>query len=376
MDEIYLDNAATSFPKAEGVSDAMKYYLDSVCANVGRGSYARASEAGTAVLETREMLAEMFDCPDPRRVLFTGGNTAALNTVIKGTVHPGDRVLVTSLEHNSVIRPLVQIGAEILRIPAGGDGITDPGQMPEGYERAVLCVCTHASNVTGSIQPVREIADRLSPLGIPVVLDAAQTAGHLPFSMRELGLSAVCMPGHKGLLGPQGIGVLILSEELARTMEPLIAGGTGSVSHSEQIPSFLPDRFEAGTLNLPGIYGLRAALKNADLAAGREHEKELCRFFAEELSGIPGIRLLGTTDPEKRVGVFSVDCLDKDNADIAFRLEDEYGILTRCGLHCSPDAHRTMGTFPEGAIRFSFSPATKKEDLVRTVRALRALLEN
>ena len=371
MNEIYMDNACTSFPKAEGVSDAMKYYLDKVCANAGRGSYERAAEAGMTVLETREKLAAMFGCADPKRVIFTPGNTAALNMVIQGLVNKGDKVLVSSVEHNAVIRPLAMIGAEILRIPADEEGVSIAGKLPDGYEQAKLCVLTHASNVFGSIQPVAEISGRLKSSGIPVAVDAAQTAGHFKFTMEELGADMLCMPAHKGLRGPQGLGVLMLSEQFSELLPPLMAGGTGSVSHSYDMPPFLPDRLEPGTLNLPGIYGLHAALEHCDLPERRRIEKNQIRSFLEGLRNCPGIRVPGPEDPERRVGVISVDFLHRDNAEIAYRLEEEYGILVRCGLHCAPDAHKALGTFPEGTVRFSFSEQTTEEELETAVNAIR-----
>ena len=373
MTDIYMDNACTSFPKAEGVSDAMKRYLDCVCANAGRGSYSRAAEAGMTVLETRERLAELFGCFDPKRVIFTSGATASLNTAIRGFVKKGDKVLVTSLEHNAVIRPLVMIGAEILRIPADGDGVSIAEELPAGYEEAKLCVLTHASNVCGSIQPVAEISERLRPYGIPVAVDAAQTAGHFAFTMEELGADMLCMPAHKGLRGPQGLGVLILSERAAGSLPPYMAGGTGSVSHSYEMPPFLPDRFESGTLNLPGIYGLHAALEHCALQERRRTEKDQIRMFLDGLRDCPDIRIPGPADAEKRVGVISIDFLKRDNADVAFRLEEEYGILVRCGLHCAPDAHRTVGTFPEGTVRFSFSEYNTEQELRTALEAVRRL---
>ena len=373
MNSIYLDNAATSFPKANGVSDAMKRFLDESCSNIGRGSYTRAQKAGLSVIETRERIRDLFDCPSEKHVIFTGGMTAALNTVIKGFVKKGDRVLISSFEHNSVVRPLVQIGAEIVRIPSTADGVSDLSALPCDFSSFRLCVHTHASNVSGAIQPIEALSARLKSAGVPLVLDAAQTAGHFPFSMTALDVSALCMPAHKGLLGPQGLGVLCLDPGFADRVEPLIAGGTGSLSHSEQIPPFYPDRFEAGTLNLPGIFGLSAALKDADFAKRRAHERELTKTFLSQLSDIPRIRVPGPADYRQRVGVVSVDFVERDNAEAADLLETRYGILTRCGLHCAPDAHRALETFPKGTVRFSFSPATTFEDVVAAANAVREL---
>ncbi len=367
---IYMDNAATSFPKANGVSDAMKRFLDEQCCNTGRGSYARAQQAGMTVIETRERIRDLFGCPDEKHVIFTGGLTCALNMIIKGYVRFGDKVLVSSFEHNSVIRPLMQVGARIVRIPADEEGRSDLSALPEDLSDFRLCIHTFASNVTGTIQPILPLARMLKENSVPLCVDAAQAAGHFPFSMKELGIDALCMPAHKGLLAAQGLGVLCVTDSFAELLEPLISGGTGSVSDSFEIPAFYPDRFEAGTLNLPGIIGLHAALDSADFKANRQHERRLIESFARGLMCIPSIRVIGSLRPELRVGVFSVDFEQKDNAEIAYRLEREFGILTRCGLHCAPDAHRVCGTFPEGTVRFSFSPATTTEELETALEAI------
>ncbi len=375
MNSIYLDNAATSFPKAIGVSDAIKDFLDNACCNIGRGSYARAQEVGLSVFETREQIRTLFDCPSAKHVIFTGGMTAALNSVIKGFVNKGDRVLISSMEHNSVVRPLVQIGAEIVRIPATADGFSDLSQLPDDLSAFRLCIHTHASNVCGSIQPINALAAQCKAADVPLVLDAAQSAGHFPFSMQKLGLSALCMPAHKGLLSAQGLGILCLDPDFADRLTPLIAGGTGSFSHSETIPHLYPDRLEAGTLNLPGIIGLHAALEKADCLQARAHEIALMTVFQRMLSDIADIRVLGTTDITQRVGVYAIDFLRHDNGEIADRLETDYGILSRCGLHCAPEAHKSLGTFPQGCVRLSFSPATTQEELQITADAVRRLAQ-
>ncbi len=372
LQEIYADNAATSFPKADGVSDAMKRYLDCVCMNVGRSSYAASADAGETVLSIRERLGVLFGC-DPKHVIFTGGMTQSLNMSIKGFVGAGDVVLVSSFEHNSVIRPLVQVGAKILRIPANADGTMDLVHFPRALERVKLCIVTHASNVSGVMQPIEALMAKLRPYGTPVVLDAAQTAGHFAFNMQEFGLAALCMPAHKGLRAAQGLGLLLLSDAFAKQLTPLLVGGTGSLSYSEEVPRFLPDRFEAGTLNLPAIYGLGAALDDFQPAKNRAHEIALCSRFLQGIADVKQVRLLGTTEPTARVGVFSLDFVRRDNAEAADKLATEYGILTRCGLHCAPDAHKAFGTFPQGTVRFSFSPATTEQEVDAMVQAIRAL---
>ena len=232
----------------------------------------------------------------------------------------------------------------------------------------------HASNVCGSLLPVKEIGAICRERNIPLVLDAAQTAGHYPIDFKEFGLSALCAPGHKGLLGPQGIGVMLLDSEFAKSVEPLIAGGTGSASDSEELPHYMPDRFESGTMNIPGVYGLNAALSyilDKGIDHFRRHEEELTEYFLQSLKGLP-LRIAGTEDISKRVGVIAVDFIGHDNAEAAFFLE-QAGILTRCGLHCAPSAHKTLGTFPQGVVRFSLGYASTKVDIDGAVEAIRTI---
>ena len=253
---IYLDNAATSFPKAPGVSDRMKYYLDSVGASINRGVYASAQEAGLETLTLRERLCGLFHHPDPTHVLLTSGATAALNLAIKGFLRPGDRVLVSSMEHNAVMRPLVQLGVRFERVPCDREGrINLEAAEKMLQEKTRLFLLCHASNVCGTVQDAAAVGKLCKLRGVPLLLDAAQTAGHYPVDFEALGLSAMAIPAHKGLLGPQGIGALLVTREFAAQLAPLIVGGTGSLSDSEELPPFMPDRFESGTPNLPGIYG-------------------------------------------------------------------------------------------------------------------------
>ena len=375
---IYLDNGATSYPKAPGVGEAMLDYVNNVGANVNRSTYATASTAAMILLDTREQLCRLFNFDDPTHVIFTPGMTAGLNMLLKGYLKPGDHVIVSSMEHNAMMRPLVQLereGVDFSRIPADRDGITRAEDiLPLIRPNTKLVAVMHASNVCGSLLPVKEIGAICKKRGIPFILDAAQTAGHYPIDFKELGLSALCAPGHKGLLGPQGIGVMLLDTEFAKSVEPLIAGGTGSASDSEELPPYMPDRFESGTMNIPGVYGLNAALayileKGVD--SFRAHEEVLTKRFLDGLKDIP-VRLAGTWDMDKRVGVIAVDFTGHDNAEAAFALE-QAGILTRCGLHCAPSAHKTLGTFPQGVVRFSIGYATTEADVDGALEAIRAI---
>lgn len=374
---IYLDNATTSFPKAPGVGAAMLNYVQNIGVNVNRSVYGPAAEAGLQVLTLRETLCALFHHDSPNRVLLTAGATAALNLAIKGYVKKGDHVLVSAMEHNAVMRPLVQLGIGFDRIPCDIEGRLQVDKIESLIrENTRLLVLNHASNVSGTVQDAAAVGELCARYGIAFVLDASQSAGHIPIDFRALRLSAMAIPGHKGLLGPQGIGALLVSEAFAAQLEPLIAGGTGSMSDSEALPPYLPDRFESGTPNLPGVYGWLAALEYlqaAGIGALRRREQQLTARFLEGLKKIDNIRLVGTKDLTSRVGVIAVDFRSWDNAEAADRLEQEYGILTRCGLHCAPSAHRTLGTFPQGVVRFSLGHSTTEEEIDRALEAIRAI---
>ncbi|MGN0800791.1 MAG: aminotransferase class V-fold PLP-dependent enzyme [Christensenellales bacterium] len=381
MQTIYLDNAATSFPKPAGVSARMKEYMDSVGATINRSVYGAAQDAGLVTLRLRERLARLFSFPEkPTHVILTPGATAGLNFILKGFLHPGDHCLVSSMEHNAVMRPLLQLqGVEFDRIPCDSEGRLDPAAMlPLIRPNTRLCVMAHGSNVCGTVQDAAAVGAICAEHGIAFALDAAQTAGHIPIDFQALHLSALCVPGHKGLLGPSGIGALLLRDDFAHALTPLLAGGTGSASDSEYLPDYLPDRFESGTPNLPGIYGFEEALRfieETGIDALRAHELALTARFLEGLRTIPNLRLCGTEELSRRVGVISVDFTQADNAEAAFRLESEFGILTRCGLHCAPSAHKTLGTFPQGTVRFSLGFSSTAADVDAALAALRAISE-
>lgn len=381
MNMIYLDNAATSFPKPEGVSAAMKDYLDRVGATINRSVYGSAQDAGLVTLQLRERLKKLFHFPEPvTHVILTPGATWGLNMAIKGFLKPGDHCLVSSMEHNAVMRPLLQLeGVEFDRIPCSREGLLDPADIePLIRPNTKLLVMAHGSNVCGSVQDARAVGQICKKHGIAFLLDVAQTAGHYPVDFEGFGLSALCVPGHKGLLGPSGIGALLMTDAFARMLDPIVAGGTGSASDSEFLPDYLPDRFESGTPNLPGIYGWEAALgfvQTTGVEALRSHEMALCQRFLEGLEQIEGAALCGTKDLSRRVGVVSVDFLHKDNAEAAFELETDHGILTRCGLHCAPSAHKTLDTFPRGTVRFSLGFATTEAEVDAALAAIQKIAE-
>ncbi|MCI7743886.1 aminotransferase class V-fold PLP-dependent enzyme [bacterium] len=361
METIYLDNASTTFPKPPEVTRAVVDYMTNSGANVNRGCYAAAYSVEERLLETRQLICELFHGPDCRNVIFTKNVTESLNLLLKGYLHPGDHVLVSSMEHNAVMRPLVQMGVAFTRIPCDETGALCLDAMEECLKpntRAV--VMTHASNVCGTVMPLRRAGAFCRAHNLKFFADCAQTAGVLDIDMQAMKLDAVAFTGHKGLLGPQGTGGLVLSGEMARTLPPFLAGGTGSVSHTEQMPEFLPDKFEPGTPNLPGLMGLRAGLlflQKTGLAAVRQHEMALTERFLRGLAPLEAagaVRILGCHDTQNRTGVVSIQTPGRDEALTAAALEEHYGILTRVGLHCAPAAHKTLGSYPAGSIRFSF----------------------
>lgn len=377
---VYLDNAATSYPKAPGVASAMADYVEKVGATINRSSYASAQEAGLVTLSLRERLCRLFNHPDPTHAVLTPGATAGLNMVIKGLLRPGDHCLVSSMEHNAVMRPLVQLereGVAFERIPSDAQGRLRLEALPGMIKlNTRLVVMAHGSNVCGTVQDAEAVGKICRERGVPFALDAAQTAGHIEVDFERFGLSALVVPGHKGLLGPQGIGALLLDADFARRLTPLVAGGTGSASDSEELPDWMPDRFESGTPNMPGVYGWEAALgwlENTGIETLENHEKTLSKRFLEGIYGLKNVKLYGATVPEGRTGVFSVGFLNCDNAEAAWRLEREFGILTRCGLHCAPSAHKTLGSFPEGSVRFSTGWANTEADIDAALSAIAAI---
>ena len=379
---IYLDNAATSFPKAPGVGAAMADYLERVGCNIGRGGYQRAWDAAGGVLAVREKLCALVNGPDPRNVCFTPGATYGLNFLLHGLLRPGDKVLTSPMEHNAVLRPLEQLksrGVEVEYLPCTDRGELLPDGLAERLTEDVRAVVlTHASNVSGTLFPIGQVGALCRERGIFFLVDGAQTLGAVPVDMAAMGIDGLAFPGHKGLLGPQGIGGLVVTDALAAELEPLVSGGTGSLSESLSMPPFLPDRLEPGTLNLPGIFGLGAALDYLAEQSEtlRERERKLSRHLWYRMKELEedGLRVLGTDDCFNRAGVVSVDFLRADNGEMAFRLEREYGVLTRVGLHCAPLAHRTLGTFPQGAVRFSVGPFTTFAEIDTAAGAVEALL--
>lgn len=380
MDKIYLDNASTSFPKPKCVSDSVYKYMTEMGCNINRGGYENAYSVESLVFETREMLADMFGASDCKNVVFTKNVTESLNFIIKGYLKSGDHVLVSSMEHNAIMRPLVQLekmGVTFSRIPCTKNGELCTDTIPELIKsNTKAIIMTHASNVCGTVMPIKDVGALCKKYSLTFIVDSAQTAGILPINMMDMNISALAFTGHKGLLGPQGIGGFILSEDMIDKLEPLIAGGTGSISHTENIPDFMPDKFEAGTLNLPGIIGLHASLswiKNKTTDALLNHELSLTEEFLKGLIPLEDsgfIKIIGSNDVSNRTGTVSIKTLTLDPAEIAYTLDAKYNIMTRVGLHCAPNAHKILDTYPEGTIRFSFGFDNDLRDIKASIKAL------
>ena len=374
---IYFDQSSTSHPKAPGVTDAMKDVLERGCFNINRGGYEGAYGISGVVFEAREKIAALFDCPTGRQVVFTGGITASLNIALKGLLRSGDHVVTTQMEHNSVIRPLAQLEAQGVRVDVaccGHDGKLDlPDIESKITGQTKLVVMSHASNVCGTIQPVREVGAICRKHGALLLVDSAQTAGVLPISMKEDFIDIVAFTAHKGLLSAGGLGGLVLSQQIADEMIPLIAGGTGSNSHSADMPVELPDRLEAGTLNLPGIMALSVALDyiaGTGIKAIYQREMELLGRLTDGIKTIPGVRIAGPENLLDKCAIAALDFPARDSAIIAGQLDEEYGIMTRCGLHCAPEAHKALGTFPRGLLRCSLGHQNTEAEIDKFLLAL------
>jgi cysteine desulfurase family protein len=380
MKSIYADNAATTFPKPEVVGNAVCNYIQNIGTNVGRGTYQSAYDSSRVVYETRELLCNIFKFDNPSNVIFTMNITESLNILIKGMLRPGDHVIISSMEHNAVIRPLnspLLQGIEITKLQCTIEGYLNPFDIEKNIkENTKLVILTHASNVCGTILPIKEIGSICKKRSIAFFVDTAQTAGILPIDMTDYNISALAFTGHKGLMGPQGIGGFILSEGFENKIHTLIEGGTGSFSESEIHPDILPDKFESGTMNIPGIYGLNAAIKfinSIGMDVIRNKEEELSRKFLNNILNIEGVKLSGLHKVEGRTAVFSINFDNIDNSEAGFILDRDYGIMTRVGLHCAPSAHKTLNTFPSGSVRFSFGYFNTMEDIDYISNALQKL---
>jgi cysteine desulfurase / selenocysteine lyase len=372
---IYLDNAATSYPKPPEVISAMTSFLTEVGVGTGRGSHRQALAANRMVYEARERIARLFHLPDSSRVIFTHSATESLNLAVNGLLKPGDHLVTSTMEHNSLVRPLHRLsrqGVSVTRVACNRDGFLDPRDVAAALRPETrLIALSHCSNVTGAIQPVAEIGALARSRGILFLLDAAQSAGSLPLDVEELSVDLLAVPGHKGLLGPQGTGLLYLAPELE--LEPLLVGGTGGASSEPEQPATCPERYESGTPNTSGIAGLSAGV-NLLLATGvkeiRKHEQHLTMLLLDGLRRISSVTVHGPADSEQRVGVVSLTLSGHDPSEVGFRLDREFAITVRVGLHCTPEAHRSLDTYPQGAIRVSPGLYNSPTDITAFLHAL------
>ncbi|GAB6272794.1 MAG: aminotransferase class V-fold PLP-dependent enzyme [Smithella sp.] len=384
MKTIYLDNAATSFPKPEAMLAAMTAYQQAIGANPGRSGHGLSIDAGRIVYETRETLARLFNSEDPLRIVLTKNSTEALNIVLKGALKPDDHVITSSMEHNSVMRPLRFLesqGVRVSVIPCSPRGELDPEDIKKAIRPATkMVVMTHASNVTGTILPVEAVGAIIREKGdILFCVDAAQTAGALPMDVQKLKIDLLAFTGHKSLYGPQGTGGLYIRKGLEKGIAPLMMGGTGSRSEFEAQPDFMPDKYESGTPNTIGFAGLGAGatyLAGQTMERIRAKEEQLTRRFLERLEAFKDqVTVYGPNDAARQTAVISFNVKNISPSDAAMFFEEKFGILCRPGLHCAPAAHRTIGTFPRGTVRFSFGFFNTSREVDRAAKAVMALID-
>ncbi len=384
METLYLDNAATSFPKPEATLAAMINYQQNIGGSPGRSGHGLSIDAGRVVFEARETLARLFHIEDPLRIVFTKNSTEALNVALFGLLKQGDHVVTTSMEHNSVMRPLRYLesqGVALTVIPCSPRGEIDPGDIQKAFQKNTkLVVLTHASNVTGTILPVEEIGKMTSGRGdVLLCVDAAQTAGALPIDVARMSIDLLAFTGHKSLYGPQGTGGLYIREGLDQQIAPLMRGGTGSRSEFEAQPDFMPDKYESGTPNAIGLAGLGAGaafILEQTIEAIRAKEEQLTHRFINLLSDEKDqVTIYGPNDARRQTAVVSFNVKNITPSDAALYLEEKWGIMCRPGLHCAPAAHKTIGTFSQGTVRFSFGFFHSENDIDRAADAVRDLIQ-
>jgi len=374
---IYFDNAATSWPKPESVIESMINFNSDIGSNPGRSGHHLSVEAGRVLYDVRDCAAELFNVDDPLRISLTSNVTHSLNIVLRGYLGPGDHVITSSMEHNSVMRPLrdlEQRGLELSVIACNSAGQLDPLKIKQAIKsNTKLIVLTHASNVTGTLMPVHEVGALASEEGITFCVDAAQTAGCVPIDVERMNIDILCFTGHKGLMGPMGTGGFYIKDGLEKFVEPLMSGGTGSLSEYEKQPDFMPDKYESGTLNALGFAGLASGIRfvlDTGVDVIRKKEDELLKYFMNSFQENPAVTLFGPVNPGERTSVVSFNIDGVTPSDTAFIFDEEYGILSRPGLHCAPSAHRTLGTFPDGTNRFSFGYFNTFEEIDIAVKAI------
>ena len=379
--EVYLDNAATTFPKPKQVVDAMYNYMLNIGGNAGRGNYSNSLQSNRCLYDARETICNFFGYDNPSNVIFTNNVTTSLNMLIKGLLKPGDHVITSSMEHNSVMRPLIDcknsIHIDLDIVNADSKGFVSVDDIEKSIRSETkLVIITQASNVTGSIQNIKQVGKLCKDNGIFFIVDSSQGAGVLDINMKLIHADAIAFTGHKSLLGPQGIGGFIIDDNLNKNCLSILQGGTGSLSYSLEQPDFLPDKFECGTHNLPGIVGLSESIKfinSIGLNEINEHNKYLLKYLLNGLMNISGLKVYGDTSGDNSTTCVSINSDSLDASELGYLLENE-GIKTRCGLHCSPLAHKTIGTYPNGTVRLSLSYFTTKADIEYTLKSINKII--
>jgi cysteine desulfurase family protein len=380
MKFFYFDNAATSWPKPTSVIKTMKHFFYDIGGNPGRSGHTKSIEAGQRVLKTRESLASLFSIEDPARLVFTKNATEALNIALTGFLQSGDHVVTTSMEHNSVMRPLHHLrdsGIQVSVAEASEKGRISLEKIKgEVKKNTKLVAVTHASNVTGTINDLESIGNLCSRNNIILLVDAAQTAGVVPIDVKQMHIDLLAFSGHKGLLGPQGTGGLYIGGRVK--ILPLMRGGTGSLSDREEQPDFFPDCYESGTLNAIGLAGLGAGIdfiRKRGIETIFQHDGRLLEIFLDTVSTNRRITLYGMCSPSRQTGVVSLNVQHLSPSKVGDVLNRKYGILTRIGLHCAPRAHKTIGTFPDGTVRLSWGVFTRESDVRKAAEALKKIAE-
>ena len=372
---IYFDNAATSWPKPRGVAAAMADQLEHAGGNPGRAGHHLSLAAASVVADAREAVARLFNVADPSRIVFTHNATHALNLALYGLLRSGDHVVTTSIEHNSVMRPLRHLersGVELTVVACRRDGTLDVDAVARALRSDTrLLVATHASNVSGTLLPIGELSTLARSRGVLVLVDASQTAGAIPIDVAAMGVDLLAFTGHKALLGPTGTGGLYIRNGVE--LKPLLRGGTGSESAHEVQPLFLPDAHESGTVNVTGLAGLHASVRflfDIGIEEVRAHQQKLMTRFFSAAQTVPGLRIHGPLDPQARCGTVSFTLNGTTSSNVALLLDESFSVMARAGLHCAPAAHKTLGTFPTGTVRFSFSWFNTEAEVDTATRAL------
>ncbi|MGL4912591.1 MAG: aminotransferase class V-fold PLP-dependent enzyme [Romboutsia sp.] len=378
---IYLDNAATTYPKPEKVYDSIMDCMKNYCANPGRAGHKLAMKAAREIYDARENIAKLFNIDNPMTIVFTNNATDSLNLAIKGVVKKGDHIITTSMEHNSVIRPIKSLekyGIENTIVQCDKEGSLNTEDIKKAIkENTKLIVTTHASNVCGTIIDIKSVGDIARENKILYLVDASQTAGVYDINIKDINVDMIAAPGHKCLLGPQGTGILYIREGL--NVDILKEGGTGSKSEDLFQPELTPDKYESGTHNTPGIVGLNEGVRfilEKGIDNIKAHEEDLCQYMLDRLEEVHNIVIYGPKDSKKRAAVISINITNIDSGEITFLLDSEYNIATRSGIHCAPLAHKTLGTIEQGAVRFSLGYFNTKEDIDRAVKALKEIVDN